>query len=88
MPARSSLGLPTNDAKSVEAVIDLLEHFRGVQQGLGGNAADIEAGAAMRLALFHHGGFQAELGGANGADIAAGTGSDDNEIVGHKTLRE
>ena len=35
------------------------------------------------FALLHHGRLQAELRGADGADITAGAGSDDDEIVGH-----
>ena len=71
------------DAEVGEMVLGLLEHCGGVQQGLRGNAADVEAGAALRLALLHDGRLQAELRGADGADIAAGAGADDDEIVGH-----
>ena len=88
MAAKVELRLADDDAERAEAMGDFLEHFRGVQQRLGRDAADVEAGAAMGLALFDDGGLQAELGGADGADIAAGAGADDNEIVGHKFLRE
>ena len=54
--------------------------FGGMQQGLRRNAADIEAGAAMGGALFDDRDFEAELGRADGADIAAGAGADDGEI--------
>ena len=53
-----------------------------MQQGLGGDTADVEARPAKGLAAFDTGGFEAELGAADGADIAAGTGADyDNVIV-------
>ena len=50
---------------------------------LGGDAADIEAGAAVRGALLHHGHLQPELRRANGADVAAGAGADHDQVVGH-----
>ena len=71
------------DAEAGEMIARLLEHVRGMQQGLRRNAADVEAGAAMGLALLDDGGLEAELGGPDGADIAAGAGADDDEIVGH-----
>ena len=71
------------DAEVGEMIARILEHVRGMQQGLRRNAADVEAGAAMGLALLDDGGLEAELGGPDGADVAAGTGADDDEIVGH-----
>ncbi len=65
------------------AVAGLLEHLGGVEQRLGRDAADVEAGAAERLALLDDGDFHAELRRADRADIAAGPGADDDEIVGH-----
>src|SRR5690606_41877282 len=60
--------------------------FRRVEQRLGGNAADVEAGAARRAlagAARHPvdaRGFQAELGGANGGHVSAGSAADDDDI--------
>ena len=71
------------DPHLAEVALRLLEALGGVQQRLRRDAADVEAGAAMGLALLDHGGVQPELRRANGADIAAGAGSDDDEIVGH-----
>jgi hypothetical protein len=48
------------------------------------NAADVEAGSAMRLAFFHDRDLEAELCRPDRADIAAGTGANDDEIVGHQ----
>ena len=50
------------------------------QQDLGWDAADVEAGAAQRLALLDAGDLQPKLRGADGADIAAGAGADDGDV--------
>ena len=55
--------------------------FRGVQQRLGGHAADIEAGAAQGDALFDNGRLQAELTGADRRVVAAGAAADDDDVV-------
>jgi len=68
----------------------LVEQFGRVEQRLGRNAADIEAGAAERLAAFRTGGLQPQLGGADCRDITARTGTDHQDveiIVSHHTLR-
>ncbi len=72
------------DAEHVEAVTGLLEHFRGMQQRLGRNAADVETGAAVGGALFDNSYLQTELGRLDRTDIPPRAGSDDDEIVlGH-----
>ncbi len=56
-----------------------------IEQGLGGDAADVEARAAKEFAL-DAGDFQAELGGANGGGVSARSGADDYKIeiaLGH-----
>ena len=80
------LRLADLDAERVEGVAGLVEHLGGVQQRLGRDAADIEAGAAKRRALLDHGDLQAELGGLDGADIAARAGSDDDDIISHFSI--
>jgi len=57
-----------------------LVDFGGMQEGLGRDAADVEAGAAEGVVLFHEGHFKAKLGGLNGGDIATWTGTDYDEI--------
>ncbi|MNG38581.1 hypothetical protein D3C84_1263440 [compost metagenome] len=57
-----------------------------MQQGLGGNAADIEAGAAIGGALLDDADLQAKLGRLDGADIAAGAGADNDEIISHEKV--
>ena len=76
-------GLADDDAERGHAMPRLVEHFRGVQQGLGGDAADVEAGAAQRRALLDHGDLHAELRRADRADIAAGTGADNDDVISH-----
>ena len=66
-----------------ESVAGLLVAFGGMQHRLRRDAADIEAGAAEGGALLDDRGFQPKLRRANGADIAAGAGADDDEVVGH-----
>ena len=74
------------DAHLGEAVAGLLEQLGGVQQRLRRDAADVEAGAAEGRVLLDHGDLHAELRRADGADIAAGAGADDDEVVGHGSL--
>ncbi len=74
------------DAHPPEQVTGFIEQLGGMQQRLRGNASDIEAGAAEGLVLLHHRHLHAELCRADGADIAAGTRADDDEVVGHTSL--
>ncbi len=69
------------DAVGGEPVAGLLVEPAGVEQGLGGNAADVETGAAQGRAAIDAGDPQAELRRPDGADIAAGAAPDDDEIV-------
>src|ERR1700730_10776981 len=69
------------DAHFREGMPGLLEHLRRMQQRLRRHAADVEAGAAERAVLLDHRDLHAELRRAYRADISAGTGADDNEMV-------
>ena len=63
--------------------------FRRVEHRLGRDAADVEAGAAQRLAALGAGGLEAELRGADRGDIAAGAGADHQDVeveVSHSSL--
>ena len=51
----------------------------GVQQRLGGDAADVQAGAA-HLVLLHQADLEAELGGAQGTGVAARPGTEDEHV--------
>ena len=58
-----------------------LVHDRGgMQQRLRGNAADVEADAAESRAALDEHDFLAEVGGAEGGRIAAGTGAEDENL--------
>ena len=52
-----------------------------VQKNLGGNAADVQAGAAEKRILFDDGGLQSPLARANRGDVSAGSAPDDHEII-------
>ena len=62
------------------AVQGVLVDLGGVEEGLRRDAADVEAGAAEGIVLFHEGHLEAELAGLDGGDIATGTGTDYDEI--------
>src|SRR4029079_19772510 len=53
----------------------------GIEQGLARDAADVQAGAAERGAFLDAGDLLAELGGADGGDVPARPGPDDDQIV-------
>ena len=72
------------DDAVVLGVLHMAPGLRRVEQGLGGDAADVEAGAAERGILLHEGYLEAELGGLDGGDVATGAGADYDEIeLGH-----
>ncbi len=57
-----------------------------VQQGLGGDATDVDADAA-ELLLLNHGGGESQLRGANGARIAGGAAAKDDHVeLSHSIL--
>ena len=74
------------DAKMRKIMARLSEALRSVKQRLGWDAADVEASAAMGGAFLDDCDFHSELSGADGANITAGAGADDNEIVLHPIL--
>ena len=62
-------------------MLDDLQRVRVLEERLGGNTAPDQAGAAERLLLFHDGGGQPELRGADCSDVSAGAGADHNDVV-------
>jgi hypothetical protein len=57
-----------------------VEQLGGVEQGLGRDAPDVEAGPAERLPALDAGGLQPELRGPDGGDIATGPGADHDQV--------
>src|SRR6185503_1352411 len=70
------------DAHLRKGMRGLLEHFGRMQQRLRRHAADVEAGATERRVLLDYRNLHAELRRTHRADISAGAGADDDEIVG------
>jgi hypothetical protein len=56
-------------------------HVRGVEQSLGRNATNVEAGAAEGAALLDAGHLHAQLTGLDGSNVATRATADDNEIL-------
>ena len=56
---------------------DRLEFRGGVDDGLGRNAADVQAGPAEAVAAIDQNGVEAQLAATDARDIAAGAGADD-----------
>src|ERR1035441_8745542 len=65
----------------VLGVLHVMEYFRRAQQRLGGDAAPVQANAAEIVALDYRG-LEAELRRADGGDIAAGAGADNQYVEG------
>ncbi len=63
----------------VLGVLEIVVDFGGAQQRLGWDAAPVEADAAQPVAL-DDGRLEAELRRADGGDIAAGPGTDDEDV--------
>ena len=59
----------------------LIDHLGGVQQGLGRNAADIEADAAERRVTFHQHGLESQVRGPERAAVAARSRADDEHLA-------
>ena len=73
------------DAAMGEVMGEVVEAVGGIEEGFGGDAADVETGSAEEFS-FDAGDFQAELRGADGGGVSAGSGSDDDEVeiaLGH-----
>jgi hypothetical protein len=74
------------DADPGEILRRQLEQLRGVQQRLGRHAADVQAGAAQGRAavdpLVHAGDLQAQLARPDRGVVAAGSASDDHDVIG------
>ncbi len=65
------------------AMHEPLPHFRGLKQGLGGDAAHQQTRSAEPGLLLDERRLQSVLAGANGGRVSPRAASDDNEIVRH-----
>jgi len=68
---------------AVAQVPGFFEHGGDVQQGLGRNAADVEADAAQGGIALHQHGLHPQVGGAEGGGIAARTGAQHQHLAFH-----
>lgn len=69
--------------------IDRNSHQRGVEQSLGGDATNVQAGTSQSTALLNTSGLKTKLGGLDGGDITTGASSDyDNVKPKYKILRK
>ena len=74
------------DAVLGEVMVGVVKMLAGLQQGLGGNAADVGASAAgcgatgRVFPLVDTGHVEAQLGRTNGRDIAAWAAADDDDV--------
>ena len=66
-------------ARALDVVVDL----RLEEQRLGGDAAHVQAGAAVVRLFFNQDGLQPVAGGAEGGGVAARPAADDCHVVGH-----
>ena len=65
----------------VGQMLDLVDHRRRMQQRLARDAADIETYAPERVVTFDQHGLHAEIGGAEGGRVAAGTGAQHQHVA-------
>ena len=66
-------------------MFEVLPDLGGVEQRLGGHAADMEAGATELGILFDERGLEAVLAGADGSGVAPGTAADHDHVIGHRS---
>ena len=59
---------------------DFVDDLGGMQQRLGGNAADVEADAAQHRPAFDQRDLESEVGGAEGGGVAAGAGAQHQQL--------
>src|SRR6185312_6117025 len=68
------------DAQRGKIMPGFMEALGGMQQRLGGDAADVQAGAAEAAALVDAGGGEAQLSGPDGGVVAAGAAADHDHV--------
>ena len=70
-----------DDAVIGKVLLDVVVVMAGLEQGLGRDAPDVEAGAAEGAAHLDAGRRESQLGGLDGGDVSTGTSSDDHHVV-------
>ena len=70
---------PERDAR-VGGTGGVVDQRGDAQEGLGRDAADVEALAAQRVARLDEDGVEPEVGRAEGGRVAAGTAAQDDEV--------
>jgi len=69
------------DAVRGQPVAQVVVVMGGIEERLGGNAANVEAGAAQRTAAFDAGDLHAQLCGTDCCDITARSSPDHDQII-------
>ena len=64
-----------------KVLLHIVVVMAGLQQRLGGDAPDVEAGSAEGAAHLDAGRGKSELGGLDGGDVSTGTSADDHHVV-------
>src|SRR6266851_362885 len=72
---------PADFETQLGAILELIVNLGVMQQHLGGNAANVQAGPAQVGILFHNNDFQAKLARADRRHVPARTASDNRHIV-------
>ena len=62
-------------------MLEVVPDFGAEKEGFGGDAADVEAGAAELVCALDEGGLEPELAGADGGCVACGPAADDGYVV-------
>ena len=78
-PLMSIFGAPNSTPKWL-GLADVGDELGGVQHRLGGNAADVQAGAAGTLAGLDQRDLDAVVGGQEGRGVTAGAAAENDEL--------
>src|SRR5882757_6510660 len=65
----------------LRAVFEMVVNVGVVQQHFGGDAANVQAGAAEKGIFLHHDGLETQLAGTNGGYIPARSAADNRHVV-------
>ena len=72
---------PDGDAVLGHGVVGVVEQVAGVQERLGRDAPDVQAGASEGAATLDARHLEAELSALDGGDVAAGAAADDDDVL-------